>query len=226
MEVWVAKSDGTGQVQLTHMGAPITGSPRWSPDGQRIVFDSNVGGQFQIYIVSRNGGKPIRLSSHLADEAVGSWSVDGRWIYFTSSHTGHWQIWKMPAKGGESVQLTRGGGRVPFESADGFVYYAKAEGHTDLWRVPAQGGSETEVIRGISWEQFSVVDDGVYFIKSDLDRARSIVFYESATGKTTTLANIEGPLSFGLSISPDRRSALFSKADERGADLMLVENMR
>jgi serine/threonine protein kinase/Tol biopolymer transport system component len=43
-EVWVADIDGANAVQLTHFNNPLTGSPRWSPSGQLIAFDSRVGG--------------------------------------------------------------------------------------------------------------------------------------------------------------------------------------
>jgi Tol biopolymer transport system component len=37
-EVWVSDSDGSNAHQLTFLRAPMTGSPRWSPDNSRLVF--------------------------------------------------------------------------------------------------------------------------------------------------------------------------------------------
>src|SRR5579872_2196900 len=37
-EVWVCDRDGSNARQLTFLQAPLTGSPRWSPDGAQIVF--------------------------------------------------------------------------------------------------------------------------------------------------------------------------------------------
>ena len=45
-EVWLADPDGSNPVQLTSMGVGISGTPRWSHDGQLIAFDSNSAGQF------------------------------------------------------------------------------------------------------------------------------------------------------------------------------------
>ncbi|MGH9530901.1 MAG: hypothetical protein ACRD2Q_00810, partial [Terriglobales bacterium] len=39
-EIWVCDADGQNAVRLTSMGAYLTGTPRWSPDGTWIVFDS------------------------------------------------------------------------------------------------------------------------------------------------------------------------------------------
>jgi Tol biopolymer transport system component/DNA-binding winged helix-turn-helix (wHTH) protein len=35
-EVWLCRSDGTSLTQLTHFNASVTGTPRWSPDGQQV----------------------------------------------------------------------------------------------------------------------------------------------------------------------------------------------
>ena len=56
-----------------------------------------------------------------------------------------------PAEGGAAVQVTKKGGYVAFESADGeFVYYAKGLFDTSLWRRPVGGGEETEVLPSLN----------------------------------------------------------------------------
>jgi len=40
------------------------------------------------------------------------------------------------------------------------------------------------------------------------------------------VAGIEGRLYLGLAVSPDRKTFLFSKNSDAGADLMLIENFR
>ncbi len=114
------------------------------------------------------------------------------------------------------------------ESPDGTsVYYAKSMGQTSLWRALAQGGNETQTIGTINWQQFDVFDDGVYFISTSGPEHGSVIeFYSFMTLATRSMARIQGPFSFGLSVSPDRRSALITKVDDRGSDLMLVENFR
>jgi len=49
-EIWVASADGSNAVQLTYLGATLTGAPSWSPDGQQIVFDSNVVGAHPTFM--------------------------------------------------------------------------------------------------------------------------------------------------------------------------------
>ena len=47
-EVWVCDADGSNPIQLSSFGMfgiKVTGTPRWSPDGKWIAFDSRAGGE-------------------------------------------------------------------------------------------------------------------------------------------------------------------------------------
>ena len=74
-EIWLADADGSQSEQLSRMSAPLTGTPRWSPDGQRIAFDSNLEGKYEIYVIAVSGGRPVRLTSHPANNHVPSFSA-------------------------------------------------------------------------------------------------------------------------------------------------------
>ena len=206
----------------------MTGSPRWSPDGQRIVFDSNALGKSELYQIDANGGRPRRLTNHPADDGIASYSRDGRWIYFDSDRTGRREIWKMPSEGGQAVQVTRNGGTVAFESVDGaFIYYNKETEPTGLWRMPVGGGAETEVLKFVVDYAFAVANKGIYFEQPHRDRGTSFQFLSFVTGKVTTIGTIRRPVAdLGLSVSPDERYILYTQGDQTGSDLMLVENFR
>jgi len=208
--------------------APQTGSPRWSPDGSHIVFDSNIEGQFELYTVDADGGKPRRLTSNPADDAVASWSRDGKSIYFASNRSGEWQVWKMPAEGGTAVQITQHGGVAAFESLDGrFVYYSRGRlAATSIWRVPAAGGEERQMLDSVWWLSFAVARDGIFFRPGNAGRPSPIRFFSFRTGATTDVAAIEGNADVGLSASPDGRYVLYSQIEQQSSELMLVENFR
>ena len=80
-EIWRSDADGTNLVQLTSFGGPLTGTPRWSPDGQRISCDTRPGPHPIIHIFSADGGPARRLPNDSSDDGVASWSHDGRWLY-------------------------------------------------------------------------------------------------------------------------------------------------
>jgi Tol biopolymer transport system component/predicted Ser/Thr protein kinase len=227
IEIWLCNSDGSGTQQLTTMGAG-SGFPRWSPDGERIAFDSNVDGQFEVYVISANGGRPQRLTSDPSTDAVPSWSGDGKWIYFASEHSGEYQVWKMPSSGGKAVQVTRRGGMMAFESPDGkSVYYTKRDGSSSLWKVPVGGGEETEVVASVARRSFAVVDKGIYFISVPSSSSDCLIqFLSFASGKIKPVAITGKSWPFSFTVSPDEQSFLYSQVDLLGSDLMLVENFR
>ena len=156
-------------MQITSLGGPRCGTPRWSPDGDEIVFEANPEGNWDIFAVPASGGAARRLTTQSSQEAIPSWSHDGTWIYFWSDRTGTPQIWKMPNGGGAAVQVTRQGGFAALESPDGrFLYYTKTDdGGDGLWRMPVSGGAETRIIHdAIATRAFFVTADSIYFIKA------------------------------------------------------------
>jgi Tol biopolymer transport system component len=224
-EVWVCDRDGTNAVQLTSLHAGTTGSPHWSPDGTRIVFDSTAEGRFQVYTINAAGGPPRRLTSDPSDNAVASYSHDGRFIYFSSNRTGPWQIWRMPAEGGDSIQITRQGGRGPLESPDRkFLYYGRSQ-PWGLWKCPVEGGPETLVAPSVSFLNYAVTQKGVYFIPAaDPGSTTPVQFLGFSASVPKTVFAIGKPVTTGLGVSPDGKFLLYSQIDQKGSDLMLVEN--
>jgi Tol biopolymer transport system component/tRNA A-37 threonylcarbamoyl transferase component Bud32 len=231
-EIWVCNADASTPVQLTRLAAAETGSPAWFPDGRRLVFDSDKEGNFDIYAIDADGSGLRRLTSHPADDVTPAVSKDGRTIFFSSRRTGFWEIWRMPSAGGDAVQVTRHGGFSPFEDAGGdLLYYQKTEGRfTEIWRVPVQGGEETQVLNSVGDRRFAVREDGIYFIEwPDFHSRASLQFFRFATGTARKITQIEGPFlsyDFGLTVSPDARSVLYTRPDHPNSDLMLVEGFR
>ena len=229
-EIWLSNADGSNPRQLTSMEGPLTANPRWSPDGTTILFDSRLKGSADLYVVSVQGGSARPLTDQPSLENEARWSRDGRWIYFGSDRTGRRELWRMPASGGEATQVTRNGGSCPFESPDGrWLYYAKRP-RFDLWKAPVAGGAETRVLENLSYcYNYVPTSQGVYFVRAGLANngpaETAVAYLDFATGKIKLLLPMRAWL-YGLTLSPDGRSLLYSRPDAFGADLMLVENFR
>jgi Tol biopolymer transport system component len=192
------------------------------------VFDSNVAGTFDIYVISAEGGTVRRLTTGPGDNAVPSWSRDGKWIYFTSLRTGTNQIWKVPATGGEAKQVTRNGGAVPFESPDGsWLYYKKRRDDTGpLWRMRVNEEPETVFLpQAVFWRNFVIMPTGIYFMREEGTRTL-IEVYRFATNTTESLATLSKAPYVGLTVTPDEKRILYTQVDNAGRNVMLVENFR
>jgi Tol biopolymer transport system component len=84
-QIFTIKPDGTGRRQLTHVPDDKTAaSPAWSPDGRRIAFQSNVDGEFQLWVMNADGSGQTRLLSDPGyNHYQPSWSPDGRRLVFS-----------------------------------------------------------------------------------------------------------------------------------------------
>ena len=229
MHVWACDADGGNPVQLTHFESGRSGTPRWSPDGHWIAFDHQEKEGWRVYVMAADGGQVRRLAEEKSDSFIPSWSRDGKWIYYASTGTGHHEIWKRPAQGGPAIQLTHNGGYVAFESRDGqSLYYSKmdAQFRWSLWVLPVGGGEEKQVLKSVFWRDFAPVDDGIYYMpETAADGSTSVRFHGFATGQDTEIAAIKNPYS-GLTVSPDRKTILFSVGVRTGSNIMVVDNFR
>jgi Tol biopolymer transport system component/DNA-binding winged helix-turn-helix (wHTH) protein len=234
-EIWRADADGTNLVQLTSFGGPLTGTPRWSPDGQQISCDTRPGAHPNIHILTADGGPARRLPNDTSDDGVASWSHDGHWLYFASNRSGKWQVWKRTVEGGKPIQVTKDGGFAAFESPDGkSIYYTKFN-EDGIFQVALDGGAENKVVSeppGGFWGYFAVGRDGLYFLGDTGTPPKhqpAFKFFDFVTHKIAVMGDMEkGPYDGapGLSVSPDGKYLLYVQLDESRTNLMMAENFR
>ena len=77
----VMRTDGTEQRDLTP-GEYRYAWPRWSPDGQRIIFSSRRTGDYELWIVNRDGSG-LRQLTQSSGGHYSPWSADGSMIAYS-----------------------------------------------------------------------------------------------------------------------------------------------
>ncbi len=83
-DLFIIRPDGSDLRQLTD-DIFKDRRPRWSPDGKRLLFYSNRGGDWDIWTMNPNGGELTQIT-HTPDhdEIFPDWSPDGTHIIFCS----------------------------------------------------------------------------------------------------------------------------------------------
>jgi len=94
-------------LQLTNSGA-IDTAPCYSPDGRRIVFETDRDGSRQIYVMGADGANPRRISQGRGSYSTPVWSPRGDLIAFTKMTGGQFLIGVMKPDGSGERVLTEG----------------------------------------------------------------------------------------------------------------------
>lgn len=84
-DVYTINPDGTARRQLTHVSATqAAGVPDWSPDGTKIVYESNQTGDYRIWVMNADGSGQRQLTNDpgFADLEP-AWSPNGTRILFS-----------------------------------------------------------------------------------------------------------------------------------------------
>ena len=114
--IWVMDRDGSNPHQLYESGW----DPTWSPDGEEILFASDLNGTVQIYILSLKNGSTRQVNALDYLRGRTDWSPRGEIVTYSGT-SWHRELYLMNADGSNPHQITPSGGNSqgPSFSPDG-----------------------------------------------------------------------------------------------------------
>ena len=185
----------------------------WSPDGQRIAFASDQGGNFDIW-VQRLGGEAVQITNSPAHDTQPAWSPSGDEIVFHSERDGG-GLFIVSAAGGPARQRTTFGA-YPTWRADGseILFFAAKQAWPmrHLYAVSPHGDDMprqilSDFLRDGFWEWMAPHPDGrLTFIGTDRNQDWG-VFTVGQDGKDPVTVHPSGALlqTFGWPDTHGRR---------------------
>ena len=142
-------ADGTGQTRLTTDAADDRNAV-WSPDGNKIVFQSlRNGTYYQVYTMNADGTSQNNLSNGTAADYQPSWSPNGSKIAFASErdHAGAPSVYVMNVNGSSQTRLTFSSELVrdeqPAWSRDSakIAFVSTRDGNKEIYLMNANGSN-------------------------------------------------------------------------------------
>jgi len=158
-EIMIIDSDGSGSPTNISNHPRSDFCPRWSPDGQRILFASDreasspsetqivVG--YDLYVVDTDGSDLERLTDRKGLEGCGAWSPDGAQIAYGAGQGSQPGLYVMNADGSDPVRLLNVAGFIvyPDWSRDGssLAFTSWHSGNWDVYVANRDGSGLTRL---------------------------------------------------------------------------------
>lgn len=197
--VWLANMDGSDVRVITPEGADGF-SPRWSPDGSKLVFQERDAateelGKLVVYDLTTGKRTPVTdLKARSSDQGwfvSPSFAADGRSILFglptgPRSAPEPWDLWSVPVEGGQPMLVLRGASGGAYSPDGRSLAYADSSGR--LIVADADGANPRVLSESVGFPRWSpdgtrivqLADDGVYVI-------------DVGTGETSLVARGDWP---------------------------------
>ncbi len=87
-DIWIQPPTGAARPLTWHDG--VDSYPVFSPDGKWIAFSSNRTGNYDVFVIPSQGGRPKQLTFHSGSDVAVAWTPDGKKIVFKTGRSSLW----------------------------------------------------------------------------------------------------------------------------------------
>ncbi|MDQ4123033.1 MAG: winged helix-turn-helix domain-containing protein [Acidobacteriota bacterium] len=232
--IWIMKSDGTEQKQLT-FGEHSNFDPSVSPDGRHIVFASERSGITKIWQMDINGENLKQLTRGDTSDFLPFHTPDGRAVIYTSSDTRNATLWKVAlGENSAPVQLTRYDATWGSVSPDGTLiaswHFNEQKRAVELIVLPSEGGDPIKSFNVSpttkTWSNIHWTSDGRALTYIDtIGGVGNIWIQQLDGGLPRQLTDFKTERVFRFAWSRDGKQLALSRGVETN-DVVLISNFR
>jgi serine/threonine-protein kinase len=215
-----AATSTTDAASAPSAGVPPTSTlppaPTPIPTQNKIVFQSNRDGDFEIFIMNSDGSNQVQLTNNNVDDNYPAVSPDGSQIAFQSYRDGNWELYAMNVDGSAPRRLTNNPAedRLPTWSPDGqqIAFISDRDGDFDLFTMNTDGSNVRQVTNTsdlreghVSWS----VDNRLVYNAGTWDDTTWEIYTIEANGQNPRRLTNNGISDWSPEWSPDGRFILY-----------------
>ncbi|MEL6921813.1 MAG: Tol-Pal system beta propeller repeat protein TolB [Pseudomonadota bacterium] len=189
----------TGQRELIGDFPGMSFSPRFSPDGQRVVMSLlQPDGNSNIYAMDLRNRSTTRLTSSASIDTSPSYSPDSSQIVFESDRGGRQQLYVMSASGGAAQRISFGNGSysTPVWSPRGdlIAFTKQSGGQFSIGVMRPDGSGERILTTGFHNEGPTWAPNGRYlmFFRQEAGAGGPQLFQIDLTGRNEQPVPVDG----------------------------------
>ncbi len=227
-EIYAMNTDGSGATNLTNNTAAEY-RPNYSPDGSKILFESDRDGATpEIYVMNADGTNQVRLTNDPGVDSSAVFSPDGSKIAFASNRDGDDEIFLMNADGTGLTQLTFNTVEdfYPTFAPDGSIaFHSKRDGNAEIYRMNIDGSGQTRLTNNTSDDLFPSyrADGGKIVFESHRD-SNPEIYVMNADGSGQTRLTNNTVEDRWPAFSPDGSQIAFHSTRDGGPPEIYVMN--
>jgi serine/threonine-protein kinase len=235
-QIWVKQVDRTPGALSKGTFARVNGSPRWHPDGTRILFVTSFVAEANLRSARPDGSSEV--PTVLLDDGVstylGAWSPNGEWLVYERRGGSSRDLYGMRTTGDTTrVPLVASQFREGFPSVSPngrwLLYESNQTGRFEVYLrpFPNTAGSITQVsTAGGRHPVWSRDGRAIYFRneREDLVRAEVRPGEAFAVGEQRVLFSLRGVTDWDVAPGDQRFVVIRERAGQGSRKLIVVEN--
>lgn len=220
-------------LQLTSDGVSAIG-PKWSPDGNAIVYTSYKAGFPDIYKLDLRNNSRVIVANFKGLNTGARFSPDGSRIamIISGSTNSNADVWIKDAAG-RMTNLTKSRGleAAPAWSPDGtrLVFSSDERGGPQLFVMPSSGGSSrrlrTDVSGDCAQPDWNPVYDNLIAFSAAMGSGRQIVVFDSKQGKSLAPVTSDSGDAMDPQWLSDGRHLVYTHRRANRSEIKIVDTL-
>ena len=199
-DLWTLDVDSGAHRPLVVGGASAS-APRWSPEGDRLLYTSGDQGRPELRLFYLSSGRSVALAQFSEPPREATWSPDGSRIAFSMFVEGQTPSFATPPRAPEGAEWSE-----PVRVFDDITFRFDGRGYlaagaSQVFTLPADGGTPRQITRGeVEYGEPAWLDDDTLLVTGnpnadrDVDPIESDIFaVDLASLEVRRLTDRDGP---------------------------------